>query len=207
MSDKLEEWNDSLPLCSQQQNKLQQRRAFLSGLVKTSIAAATLPATGLLSGCTKSSQTITNNELIKNHPWHTFSVVQEHLFPDDQNGPSASDVNSTAYLQFVLDAPDTDPAERKMILDGVNWLSDIANEQKGKSFIALSSADQDEILKKIAGTRVGESWLSSLLMYIFEALLSDPVYGGNPDGIGWKWLEHQPGFPHPPLNKRYTELI
>ena len=42
-------------------------------------------------------------------------------------------------------------------------------------------------------TRWGRAWLSLLLYYIFEALLSDPVYGGNPDGIGWQWLEHQPG--------------
>jgi gluconate 2-dehydrogenase gamma chain len=48
--------------------------------------------------------------------------------------------------------------------------------------------------------------LSLLLYYIFEALLSDPVYGGNPGGIGWQWLEHQPGFPRPPADKIYGNL-
>jgi len=45
-----------------------------------------------------------------------------------------------------------------------------------------------------------------VLGYIFEALLVDPVYGGNPNGIGWKWLEHQPGLPRPTADKRYFLL-
>jgi len=32
------------------------------------------------------------------------------------------------------------------------------------------------------------------------------VYGGNPDGIGWKWLEHQPGYPTPPADKSWYKL-
>jgi gluconate 2-dehydrogenase gamma chain len=55
-------------------------------------------------------------------------------------------------------------------------------------------------------TRWGRAWLSLLLYYIFEALLSDPVYGGNPGEIGWRWLEHQPGFPRPPADKIYGSL-
>lgn len=205
MSDKLKEWDESFSYSLQHLHKLQQRREFLSGLVKTALTAAVLPVVGSISGCDKSSQT--NGDFVNEHPWSTFSVVQEHLFPADKNGPGASDVNATAYLRFVLDARDTDPVERKVILDGVNWLNDIAKEQGAKSFIELSSADRERVLKKIAASSAGENWLSYLLLYIFEALLSDPVYGGNPDGVGWKWLQHQPGFPHPPSNKRYTDLI
>ena len=42
--------------------------------------------------------------------------------------------------------------------------------------------------------------------YLFEAMLSPPSYGGNPNGIGWHWLEHQAGFPLPQAGKRYYEL-
>jgi len=45
-----------------------------------------------------------------------------------------------------------------------------------------------------------------LLTYILEALLTDPVYGGNPNGIGWTWLQHQPGFPTPTEDKKYYKL-
>jgi gluconate 2-dehydrogenase gamma chain len=37
-------------------------------------------------------------------------------------------------------------------------------------------------------------------------MLSPASYGGNPDGIGWQWLEHQAGFPLPEKGQRYFEL-
>jgi gluconate 2-dehydrogenase gamma chain len=40
-----------------------------------------------------------------------------------------------------------------------------------------------------------------------EALLTDPAYGGNPGGIGWRWLQHVPGYPRPPMDKIYPELL
>ena len=39
-----------------------------------------------------------------------------------------------------------------------------------------------------------------------EALLTAPAYGGNTDGIGWRWLEYVPGFPLPGSGTRYPEL-
>ena len=53
------------------------------------------------------------------------------------------------------------------------------------------------LLRQIAKSTAGENWLATLLSYIFEALLAAPIYGGNPGGVGWKWLQHQPGFPLP----------
>jgi gluconate 2-dehydrogenase gamma chain len=37
-------------------------------------------------------------------------------------------------------------------------------------------------------------------------MLTPPAYGGNPDGVGWQWLEHQGGFPLPKVGQRYFEL-
>ena len=30
-----------------------------------------------------------------------------------------------------------------------------------------------------------------------EAVLGDPVHGGNPDGVGWAWAGIEPGDPRP----------
>ena len=49
-------------------------------------------------------------------------------------------------------------------------------------------------------------WLSTLITYTLEALLSDPLYGGNTNGIGWKWLGHDPGNPRPSADKIYGRL-
>jgi len=62
------------------------------------------------------------------------------------------------------------------------------------------------ILRGISQSEAGENWLSTLLSYVFEAMLAPPIYGGNPNGIGEKWLNHQAGFPLPQVGTRYYEL-
>ena len=52
----------------------------------------------------------------------------------------------------------------------------------------------------------GELWISTLIVYLLEALLCAPAYGGNPEAIGWHWLGHQPGFPLPDPDHIYPKL-
>lgn len=182
---------------------LDARRRFLSDVLKSTAMAGSLPLWGVLQGCDRQSAQQT---LLQQHPWQTFATVQQHLFPADGNGPAASDINASLYLKFVLDAPDTDEDDKTFVLQGIKWLNGLSDKMLGKSFIALMPTEQHKVLVKIASSSAGERWLSHLLLYIMEALLTDPVYGGNPGGIGWQWLEHQPGFPRPSKDKRYTEL-
>jgi gluconate 2-dehydrogenase gamma chain len=139
-------------------------------------------------------------------PWRTLDAVQQHLFPAADESPGARDINALGYLRNMLQAPDMDDEERRFISQGVGWLNDIAGKQKSAAFVALDQADREQVLRSIEQSRAGERWLSTLLSYLLEALLSDPVYGGNPDGIGWQWLEYQPGFPTPPKEKMYYKL-
>lgn len=138
--------------------------------------------------------------------WALIAAVQQQLFPSEAGAPGAADINALAYLQTMLDKPDTDPDERNLILQGASWLEDLALQQENAGFVRLDSAGRERLLERIAASRAGEHWLSTLLLYLFEALLSDPVYGGNPEGIGWRWLEITPGFPRPPPDKRYWLL-
>lgn len=183
---------------------LQERRGFLSGALKSTAFLTSLPLWGALQGCDRAAD---SQALLQQEPWQTFAAVQQQLFPDDGNGPSARDIHATVYLKFVIDAPDTDAGDKTFILNGIKWLNGLSDTQFGKSFIALNSLDRHSVLKRVAGSSAGERWLSHLLLYIMEALLTDPVYGGNPAGIGWQWLEYQPGFPRPPKDKRYTQLL
>lgn len=139
-------------------------------------------------------------------PWLTLSAVQQHLFPAETDAPGASDINALGYLQHMLQAPDMDEEYRDFIKQGVTWLNDIAKKQQSNAFIQLDESQREQVLRSIENSRAGERWLSSLLSYLLEALLSDPVYGGNPDGVGWQWLEHQPGYPTPPKDKIYYKL-
>jgi len=165
--------------------------------------AASYPLAGLAD---KRQQTGAENPETLAEPWLTLASVQQHLFPADMDSPGASDINALGYLRNMLDTPDMDQKERQFIKQGVGWLNDIARKQTSSTFVALQEGEREQVLRTIEQSRAGERWLSLLLSYLLEALLSDPVYGGNPDGIGWQWLQYQPGFPTPPKDKMYYKL-
>ena len=59
------------------------------------------------------------------------------------------------------------------------------------------SIERQKLLKDIATTSWGESFIADNLKFIFEAMLGDPIYGSNKDESGWRWLEHKAGLPRP----------
>jgi gluconate 2-dehydrogenase gamma chain len=138
---------------------------------------------------------------------HTVSTVQEHLFPKGPDSPGAADINAAAYLEWAITAPGINPDTRNMIVNGIGRLQDASLGRFEVPFTGLDDEQSEQLLRYLADrTRWGRAWLSLMLYYILEALLSDPAYGGNPDGIGWRWLQHQPGFPRPPADKIYGKL-
>jgi len=132
-----------------------------------------------------------------------ITQVQEHLLPKNKNVPSASDINALHYLHFVLSDPEIDKDNKYVLINGVDWLEDMCKSTYDKSFTELNFSEKEVALRKLEESNRGSRWLSLNLSYIFEALLSDPLYGGNPDGIGWKWLEHSPGLPRPSSEQLY----
>ncbi len=193
--------SDYLSFIDEWRQQLITRRKFL-------LQSAALASTGLFPAAAFSAAS-NNNQTQKKWDKHallTLSEVQNHLFPADNDSPGAKDINALPYLMNVLKQPTTEKSEKVFMRDGINWLDDLSVTTFNKKFIELNTDDREQLLKKIASSTAGENWLSSQLLYIFEALLSDPVYGGNPESVGWKWLEHQPGFPRPPVDKIYGKL-
>lgn len=171
------------------------RREFISILASI---AAIHPTSSLAEDLLKQAAPV-------NEPWLTLSAVQQHLFPKDTS-LGALDIQALDYLRLATDTPDFDKDEKKLIHNGVGWLNDLSKQTYSKKFTQLENQEKEKILRRIEGSRAGERWLSKILTYLLEALLTDPIYGGNPDGIVWKWLQHQPGFPRPTKNKKYYQL-
>ena len=133
----------------------------------------------------------------------TLAAAQAHLFPSEAQAPGAKEINTIDYLRGALNSPGADPEERNFIFAGVAWLRGWA----GMPFGDLTEAQREQLMRKMAGSKDGQNWIAVQLYYILEALLSDPVYGGNPDATGWKWLDYVPGFPRPQEGSRYFELL
>ena len=180
------------------------RRSFLvsSGAVLSSALlgrleafAASPPAKAPLSGAG-----------IDPNGWHTLGRVQQHLFPSESQAPGATEINALSYLHFVMNWQGTDPLEPKMLRAGLEQLHKIAGRAEAGGFEALDPQGRERALRTLEATDGGTQWISLVLDYLLEALLADPVYGGNPEGIGWRWLEIQPGYQRPGPDQRYFVL-
>jgi len=143
----------------------------------------------------------------KQFEWQTLAQVQEILFPAADDVPGASDIGATIYLHRAIENPDADGEDKEFIFRGVGWLNGLTKERHKKTFLQLSEAQKQATIEVIVKSQAGQNWVSSLLSYTLEALLMAPVYGGNPDSIGWKWLAHQPGFPLPSEDKTWDKLL
>ena len=141
-----------------------------------------------------------------NDPWPILGAVLEHLLPSEPDSPGATEIHALDYLRFVVSDSRVDREERDFILQGSHWLDDLAHEKNGQPFAALGIDDKERLLRQITRSAAGENWVSTLLSYLLEALLTAPAYGGNTDGIGWRWLQYVPGFPLPGPGTRYPEL-
>ena len=174
------------------------RRAFLLRMAGGSAAILFPP---LAISATDEEQALTTDQ-----QWAILDQVQQHMFPSEVDAPGAKEINALNYLRFVIEDKQLDTEDRDFILKGAGWLEGMSIQLTKRSFLELNEEFRERVLRRIEQSDAGENWLSTLLLYLFEALLTDPVYGGNPEGIGWKWLGHQPGFPRPPADKRYGVL-
>lgn len=186
------------------------RRSFLTTSAG-SMLVASAPFLFATNSWADAKETIIHSKKItgtglNRRQWKTIVAVQEHLFPSEKNSPGASDVNAKAFFYAVLSDANRDDEDRKLVKEGLITLQDICWKKYKQTFIELKHGLREEALRAFEKTANGTAWLMTVLGYIFEALLTDPVYGGNPDGIGWKWLDHQPGFPRPTIDKRYYLL-
>ncbi len=126
----------------------------------------------------------------------TLAAVIDRLF-NDADGYVTSQLNVMGYFKAVLADKRINIDDREYLVNGVRWLNESAQEEFGKAFHSLKSSQREMLLKKISMLRWGDNWLYKVMGYYFETVFSDPIYGGNVDGKGWKWLDYHPGFPRP----------
>ncbi len=158
----------------------------------------------LLSQLVFASSSIADKPLFSAKDWKTLLALQQHLFPEGQNTPSAAQFNAHQWLyQFLLKQGKSSSIyqDYQYQLKKVDLL---AKKKFKQSFAALGVDDKEQLLRLVEQDRQGQRWLAHLLNKILEALLSDPFYGANTNTIGWKWLEHQAGFPRPDKLISYT---
>lgn len=165
---------------------LNSRRTFLKNSFLTSIIFITCKGE-LLAGVT---------------PMQSIAMVHKDLFPQSEGVPSSGEINASYYLNSILNHSRISEDTKIFIRNGVKWLNEESVSKYKKIYTNLSPSQRQTVLKKIAVTEWGKSWTESIMSYLLEAMLGDPIYGGNKSESGWKWLGHKSGVPRP--TKRVT---
>jgi hypothetical protein len=124
--------------------------------------------------------------------WTTMAAVQETLWPAGPGVPGARDVNATAVLDAALGDPGTPPIEREWVRGGIPALHELAHARGASTFESLDPAGREAVLVAYRERDEGSGWIKVVLGYTLEAVLGDPVHGGNPGEIGWRWAGYEP---------------
>jgi gluconate 2-dehydrogenase gamma chain len=163
------------------------------------------------------------------------TAMAERIFPADEQGPGATDAHVVHYIDGQLaggwgwgqkmyrQGPYLQPAD-----SGHGWqyplvprdvyrqcLQDLAaycSSQFGKPFDQLAAADQDQVLTDMSKGKLAtfttvpsDVFFAMFRQNVLEGLFGDPLYGGNHNMVGWKWI----GFPGDPMayGDPYAKLI
>ena len=155
----------------------------------------------------------------------TISAMAERIFPKDNAGSGATDAHVLNYIDGRLtgawglgtktyrQGPYVQPTDsghgfqlamtpRDIYKDALAALDAYCTRQFGKTFDALSAQQQDDTLHALEQGKVdtfttvpAATFFAMFRQNVVEGLFADPLYGGNFNMIGWRWI----GFPGNPM--------
>lgn len=119
-----------------------------------------------------------------------IKTTLEHMFPQTDKYHGAKSFNGFGYLQNVSKDKSFDKSDMEFLLYGAKKLL-----KYDRNFVKVSTSRKEKLLRKFEKTNTGANWLSLLIYYGLEGMLSDPIYGGNKNMNGWKNIKHTPPVP------------
>lgn len=178
------------------------RRSFLRG----ALVASAMTQIGFFTSC--SVKLKEGNDLLTPEQATILDDIINIFFPDDGNGPSAEDINAFGYVMWVLhDTLNRKIEDNAYIIVGLNWADETAQEIYFAPFVELSQEQKENLVGEFTKMKWGSNWSSMMITLILEALVLDPIYGGNTNEVGWTWLNHTPGYPRPSETNRYERIM
>ena len=175
-------------------------------LLKAGLLAGAMSQINLFTSC--SNQLKTSNEILNAQQTLLLETSLYTLFPNDGNGPGADDINAFGYFLWVIqDDLNRKEESNSFIVEGLDWLNQKSIRLKQSNFYDIPANHREAFIDEIVKTKYGKKWVSAMVSLLFEALLLDPIYGGNKEEKGWEWLNHTPGFPRPTKELRYEVLM
>jgi len=178
------------------------RRKFIKGLALAGIASQ-IPFISSCFNDDKNSEEI----LFSSDTSKSAKAIQQILLPDDGFGPDAAGINAFDYFVWALSDKQMDAEDKKFIISGLNWTDELSKKEYSKLFFELDTKEQKLLVIKMTDLDWGGTWLSIMMTFILEAMLSNPLYGGNPNKKSWLWLNHYASNPQPDKSLIYPKIF
>lgn len=138
---------------------------------------------------------------------HSLRIILDILFPKTSFAPSATELKSDIYYLWILNDSRLKVTKRTFLVNNFLKFQQFCIEKYGKKFSSLDFIAQKEIVSIVNSTNWGETYLSRLMTIILESMFANPIYGSNPEKIGWKWLNYRGGFPEPEEWNKYPDIL
>jgi gluconate 2-dehydrogenase gamma chain len=139
--------------------------------------------------------------------WKLVEAIAARIIPTDDE-PGATEAGVVNFVDKAL--AHEDAALVPVYQAGLAGIDAVATKRFGTPFVALAPAEQDEVLLALERTLAGtgadvDGWpkgaigpndfFTAVRAHTVFGFLSDPVYGGNRDHVGWKVVGY-PGRQH-----------
>ena len=126
-----------------------------------------------------------------------LKAMQQDLLHGTDAMPSYEQINPNKYLLIIFNHSRIGDDEKEYLRNGARWLNEEALEMYEKPYASLDADKRQRVLISFSSHDWGESYIYKVLSYMMESMLGDPIYGGNKNGSGWKFLGHRGGQPSP----------
>lgn len=124
--------------------------------------------------------------------WEIIKSTIEHLFPKSSKFSGANELEVVNFLKIITNDKYFEKEDLDFLLTGAKEIY-----QKSNNFLTLLPNQKESILRDFENAEIGKKWLSMVMNYSIEGMLSDPIYGGNKNELGWIALNHKAGLPRP----------
>jgi hypothetical protein len=136
--------------------------------------------------------------------YDTLEAIAAVLLPADED-PGALETGAMVYVDRALGNPAFAAAARsmKVAVAAVNWKA--GQLSQGKKFVDLTGPEQEAVVQAVyqgeadreGASFKGRTFLTLFMGLLLEGHLSEPVHGGNKDGLGWGLVAFEPVDPRP----------
>lgn len=125
----------------------------------------------------------------------TIDAIASRILPSVDGRPGAHEARAVYFVDRALSTFNS--GQKKLYTDGVAQLDRRSSglRKRATRFVALSAAEQDQLLRKIEKTRFFQAVRFDTIVGTFAL----PTWGGNQDFTGWHMLglTHQSAFGPP----------